>query len=70
MKQARALGLRPARNRKEWVRLILLWEKRLAPELPHIDPHDLGLILHEVFKPLSVPRFRFVRFPEVKLHGS
>ena len=60
-KWAKALGLHPARNRKDWVEKINYWEERLAPLLPNVDRHDLGLILHEVFRPLSVPRKLFYR---------
>lgn len=63
---AKRLGRHPARNRKEWVAKVIEWEDRLAPKLPHIDRHDLGLILYEIFRPLSIPRPLFVSsvFPD------
>ncbi|NUO79395.1 hypothetical protein HUU05_04910 [candidate division KSB1 bacterium] len=30
---------------EKFARRVARWHERLAPELPHIDPHDLDLIL-------------------------
>ena len=53
--------LRPSRNRREWVRDIVLWQSRLAPRFPEIDWHDMGLILHTLLRPRSVPMVMFIR---------
>ena len=65
---AKRLGLHPTRNREEWVEKSAYWEERLAPKLPHIDRHDLGLIVREIFRPLSVPRKLFYRPPRMTRH--
>jgi hypothetical protein len=41
------LALAAAQNR---VRQIERWHKILAPKLPHIDPHDLDLIIAGMLK--------------------
>jgi hypothetical protein len=31
-------------------RAIVIWQKRLAPRLPDLDPHDLNLILWSLLR--------------------
>ncbi len=35
---------------EKFARRVAGWRKRLAPEFPHIDPHDLELIIAELLK--------------------
>jgi hypothetical protein len=38
------------RKSRELAAEIGHWQKRLAPKLPHIDPHDLHLILWSILR--------------------
>ena len=39
-----------AKKSEKHARQIERWHKRLAPKLPHIDPHDLHLILASLLR--------------------
>ena len=49
---------------EEWIRKVDLWQARLAPQFPEIDPHDLRMILRSIFQPASVPRHWLLRKTE------
>jgi hypothetical protein len=40
----------PLEKSQQLAREIEAWQKRLAPKLPHIDPHDLHLILWSILR--------------------
>ena len=41
---------------EKWIAEINEWQKRLQPQFPDIDPHDLRMILRSLLQPASVPR--------------
>jgi hypothetical protein len=41
---------------REWIKQIDDWQRRLAPRLPDVDPHDLRMILRSILQPASIPR--------------
>jgi hypothetical protein len=46
----------PKEEVEQWVRQIDMWQHKLAPKLPDIDPHDLRMILRSLLQPPSVKR--------------
>ena len=48
----------------EWLEQVDEWQRRLEPKLPHIDPHDLRMILRSLLQPPSVKRRWLLRKTE------
>jgi hypothetical protein len=51
-------------ERERWLEQVDLWYRRLAPEMPDIDPHDLRMILRSLLQPSSVKRRWLLRKTE------
>jgi hypothetical protein len=49
---------------QQWLEQVDDWHRRLEPKLPHIDPHDLRLILRSLLQPPSVKRRWLLRKTE------
>lgn len=41
---------------REWIEQIDRWQRRLAPQFPDVDPHDLRMMLRSILQPSSIPR--------------
>ena len=54
----------PSDEIREWFDQIDYWFERLQRKLPHIDPHDLRMILRSMHQPPSVPRRWLLRKAE------
>ena len=51
----------PLEVRDRWIADVSAEFERLRPLLPHIDPHDLHLILTSMLRPPEVPRHWLLR---------
>ena len=49
---------------REWIRQVDEWYQRLLPQFPHIDPHDLRMMIRSILQPKSVPRRWLLRKTE------
>jgi hypothetical protein len=49
---------------ENWLQQVDLWHRRLEPQFPDIDPHDLRMILRSLFQPPSVKRRWLLRKTE------
>jgi hypothetical protein len=56
---AKPLKKKSNQAQESLVRKITRWHRRLAPQLPDIDPHDLDLIIAALLRPRK-ERMKFI----------